>query len=125
MAALTSLDNIKAITRGEDGIQQLQDTDIVVQQALADVDELVKPEIFGNKTEIAQRYLAAHFLSQALTDSGGRGPVSSETIGGISRSWTLPYLNQKSVLGATQYGMQYLEIRRAVVPPVTLVKVQP
>lgn len=117
MTAQTTLNNIQAITRGESSIQSLVDTDPLVVAVLDAVDLQVEEALYGRLTEVAQRYLAAHFLSQALTEAGGRGPLASETIGGISQAWTLPYLNIHSVLGSTQYGMQFLEYRAMVVVP--------
>lgn len=115
--AATTLKNVKAITRGEADIQRLNDSDELVTLVLAQVAKQVEESIYGDLQEPAQRYLAAHFLSQALNDPGGRGPLSAESVGGVSQSWTLPYLNRKDVLGATQYGMQFLSYRDMVVVP--------
>jgi Protein of unknown function (DUF4054) len=111
VAALTTLANIKAIAAGSEPIQGLHDGDVVVLLILDQVDKEVPESIFTTLTEPAQRYLAAHYLSQALQDAEGRGALSSESIGGISQSWTMPDLNIKGALGATQYGKQFLEYR--------------
>ena len=121
MAALTTLDNIKAITQDDANIQALVGTEDVVTLVLNDVDKRVTEGVFGTATEQAQRYLAAHLLSLAFQPVGGRGPLSSESIGGVSVSYTLPYLNQKTVLGSTQYGLMYMEIRNMVSAPVAIV----
>lgn len=114
MALQTSLQKIKDIARGDQAIQCLSDDDPLVSLVLNDVALWVDENRFGNFTEMAQRYAAAHFLAQANTNEGGKGPISSESIGGISQTFTLPYLNQKTVLAATQYGLHYLEIRKSV-----------
>lgn len=121
MAALTNLNNIKAISKGDEKIQALNDTDPVVLAALSLVELEVPQAKFGTYTEMAQRYLAAHLIAMANESSEGKGNLSSETIGGISQSWTLPYLNTKSVLGSTQYGMQFIELRRRVIVPAIVV----
>ncbi len=115
--ALTTLTNIKIIAKDDAYIQSLTDGDPEVVLILSDVARHVTVEIFGDDTEAAQRYLAAHFMSISKQPVGGRGPLSSINIGGISRSFTLPYLNQKTVYGATQYGLMFLEfLNRNVVP---------
>lgn len=111
MAALTTLANIKAIAAGNASILALRETDAVVTLILDQVDREVPVSIFTTLTEPAQRYLAAHYLNQALQDAEGRGALSSESIGGVMQSWTMPDLNIKGALGATQYGKQFLEYR--------------
>lgn len=115
MAALTTLTRIQLIAGDDSFIQGLNATDPVVEMILDDVDRHIKVEDYGSDTEAAQRYCAAHWLSISNQPVGGRGPLSSVSIGGISRSFTLPYLNRKEVYGATQFGLQYMEfVRRNV-----------
>lgn len=122
MTTLTTLTNVKAIAADDENIQALDDEDPAVTLALADVGRIVLEGVYGNQTEMAQRYLAAHLLSLAFTEAGGRGPLSSETIGGITQSWTLPYLNQHTVVASTQYGLMFLEISRRRIAPALVVK---
>lgn len=112
--ALTTLDSIKAVAQDDSNIQGLHDSDKAVVQALGDVALLVPEARFGAMAEILQRYLGAHLLSLAFQAVGGQGPLSSESIGGISQSFTLPYLNQKTVYGSTQYGLHYLDLLNRV-----------
>ncbi len=113
----TTLVNIQAIAQDDAGIQAATDTDTDVVLIIEDVARYVTVAIFGDDTEAAQRYAAAHFLSIARQPVGGRGPLSSYSVGGISRTFTLPYINQKTVFGATQFGLMYLEfLNRNVVP---------
>ncbi len=113
----TTLARVKLIAKNDAGIQALVDGDPEVDMVLDDVATWITEGKFGATTEIAQRYAAAHFLSLANQPVGGRGPLSSESIGGISQSFTLPYLNQKTVFGSTQFGLFYLEcVRRTQVP---------
>ncbi len=112
----TTLDRVKLIAKDDSGIQALSDSDLEVIMVLEDVALAVIEAVFGSYTEMAQRYLAAHFLSLANQPVGGRGPLSSYNMGGISRTFTLPYLNQKTVLGSTQYGLMFMEIRDMTIP---------
>ena len=121
MALLTTLANVKAIAIGEPRIQALHDSDPAVVLALADVALFVDEPEFGRYTEMAQRYLVAHVLAQALTEGEGRGAISSESIGGITRSWTMPNLNVKTAIATTQYGLKFLELRSMRVVPAVMV----
>lgn len=116
----TSLANIKLIAKDDTGIQAAIVTDADVVLILADAALLVTDSVFGDYQEMAQRYLCAHFLSLSRQPVGGRGPLSSYNIGGISRSFTLPYLNQKTVLGSTQYGLNFMELRNMTIVPIAI-----
>lgn len=120
MAVLTTINDIKSIAQDDDHIQSLVDDNesILANVVYPLVKQMVREPKFGALTKAAQTYLAAHILSLAATDSGGRGPLSSESIGDISVSYTLPYLNQTSVLASTQYGLMFLELQRKVITPV-------
>lgn len=120
MAVLTTIEDIKRIAQDDDHIQSLADDneDILVNVVYPLVEQMVRESKFGALTKPAQTYLSAHLLSLAATDSGGRGPLSGESIGDISVSYTLPYLNQQSVLASTQYGLMFLELQRKVITPV-------
>jgi hypothetical protein len=117
MSALTTLERIKLTAKDDASIQALDASDPAVLMILDDVDLAVQESIFGSYTELAQRYLATHFLSLQSQPVGGRGPLSSYSIGGISRTFTLPYINQKTVLGSTQYGLMFMEIRDMCIVP--------
>ncbi len=115
MAALATLDDVKAVAQADENIQAMHEADTAVVNAMSLVDQIVKDTRFGNLTKQAQTYFAAHILALATTEAGGRGPLSSETIGGVSQSFTLPYLNQRTVIASTQYGVMYLELRDHVI----------
>lgn len=114
---LTNLTTIKSVSRADDAIQGLADSDPVVSFALTLAEKMAPESKFKDKTLEAQTYLGAHLLSLAHTVAGGQGPLSSETVGGISQSFTMPYLNQESVVASTQYGLMYLQIVRSVIVP--------
>lgn len=119
---LASLDDIQVIAQDDDFIQALVDESTPEFKLIAEFVDLIAPESkYGFNAKIAHTYLAAHLFSVAATDAGGRGPVSSETIGGVSRSWTLPYLNQETVIASTQYGLHFLEIQNRTIPNLIVV----
>jgi hypothetical protein len=122
MAAATNLDKVKAITRKDPNIQALVASDGAVVFALELAEEMAPLGKFKAKTEAAQTYLVAHILSVAFTVAGGQGPLSSESVGGITQSFTLPYLNQQTVIASTQYGLMYLEMVRSMVVPIRSIR---
>lgn len=117
MALLTSLARVQAIASTDGFIQGLTGGSPIVSQVFGYVTNHVKEPHFGARTQEAQDYLATHMLSMAGQPNGGRGPLSARTVGGINTAFTLPYLNRKSVLGATQYGNHYIEVRRSITMP--------
>lgn len=122
MAVLTTLDEVKAVAGADANIQALHEADVAVVHTMALADKIIKDTHYGTYTKEAQTYYVAHLLSLATTEAGGRGPLSSETIGGVTQSWTLPYLNQQTVIASTQYGLMFLELRKHMVVPVLIVK---
>ena len=122
MASSTSLDKVKAVTRKDLNIQSLHASDDAVVFALLLAEEMAPLGKFKAKAEAAQTYLVAHILSVAHTVAGGQGPLSSESVGGVAQSFTLPYLNQETVIASTQYGLMYLEMVRSTVVPIRSIK---
>lgn len=119
---IPNLEEIKIIAGDDDFIQSLTHDSFPEFVLISEfVDTLAPVAKFGANAKLAQSYLAAHLLSVAAVDAGGRGPVSSETIGGVSRSWTLPYLNQTSVIASTQYGLMFLDMRNHTIPSLMVI----
>lgn len=110
MALLTTLDRVKAIAVADTFIQGLTVASPIVAQVFQYVQNRVNEDPWGVHQQEAQDYLAAHLLSSAGQPVGGRGPVSSRTVGRVTTSFTLPYLNQTKQEGMTQYGLRYLGI---------------
>ena len=114
---LTNLADVKLIAGDDAKIQAMLVTDPIVILVFRMIAQHITAERFGADAEFAQLYCAAHWLSLTGQPVGGRGPLSSVNIGGISRSFTLPYINQKTVYGSTQFGLMYLEyVLRNIVP---------
>jgi hypothetical protein len=116
MTTAITLDDVKGVAIQDAYIQGLVDGDPRFDQMLAIADKVIHSTYFGELRETAITYLTAHLLNASKQDSGGRGPLSSISIGGISRTYTLPYLNQKTILGMTQYGLMYMELRDTCIP---------
>ncbi len=114
MAAITNLNRVKAIAGADTFIQGLSPSDPIVLQALDYADKQIKSSHYGIHTLEAQDFFAAHVMSMAGQPNGGRGPLSSRTVGRITTAFTLPYLNRTTVLGATQYGNRFIDIRNMV-----------
>ncbi len=84
---------------------------------LAYVNEALDLSIFGGeespKLRLARIYLAAHFGK--LSSSGGSmvaGPVISETVGDISRSYANLFSSGAGNFTGTAYGDLYMELVR-------------
>lgn len=62
----------------------------------------------GNITKMARIYLAAHCATKIGTGAGGAGAVTSESLGGLSRSYAVQASATAEALKTTGYGVQYL-----------------
>ncbi len=78
-------------------------------------------KIFGSVTLEIQSYAAAHIAQMSATDSAGSGPPSTEVIGGISSTKTLPVLNTNETWGETIYGRMVKKIKTMFGPPTIIV----
>jgi hypothetical protein len=123
MALQTSLVKIKAVAGAHASIQALTGSEQIVTLVLDWVVRNVNETEFGTRTEEAQTYLGAHMLAQSFETGAGKGSISSRTVGGISQSWTMPYLNPATQLGSTIWGSRFLEIRKARVMPFRVITV--
>lgn len=115
MPFLPTIAEVQSIAQDDAFIQSLTGSETVWDVVTDYVNLKVTEAIFGELEKFAQIYLTAHMLSLANQPVGGRGPLSSESVGGVSQSFTLPWLNRITVLGGTQFGIMYLEIRKSVV----------
>lgn len=79
---------------------------------IAYVEETVDEGAFVGATSylLAKAYLAAHYGSLTLSAGTGRA-VSSESAGGISRSYVVPALTGD--VGSTEYGRAFQSLVRA------------
>ncbi len=123
MTFLPTLVEVQSIAQDDAAIQALTGSETNWALVQAYVAKIVLEEPYGVLQKEAQLYLAAHMLSMSTQPVGGRGPLSSESVGGVSQSFTLPWLNRTTVLGGTQFGIMHLEIRSQVVAAFRVVKI--
>ena len=116
-----TLDDVKAISRGDANIQCLVASDALVVAVLAEVAVHAPASIFGDKAPAAQKYLAAHLLAMSYLPNVGKGSLTSESVGGVSQSFSAPGVPVKSVLGITQFGQAFLHMRSMVLVPALVV----
>jgi len=94
--------------------------DCLVDLILADVAGQVEYEIYGSKEEMAQRYLAAHYITLAKQgedglSSGASGPVRSEKVGDVQVEYNASSsISGLTRLDTTKYGALFTQIRRMV-----------
>lgn len=81
---------------------------------LAQVPFQVSRAQWGDLTPSGQAYLAAHL--GALSKRGLNGPVASQTVGPVTRTF-MQFALSKGSLGTTPWGLEYLRIS-ALLPAV-------
>lgn len=90
---------------------------------LAQVEIEIDAEVWGDYADMGRRLLAAHYgtiFTPGLSGGGATaGPVTSETLGPMSRSYaTATSSNVPAELGRTKYGIEYYRLmRKAVAVP--------
>lgn len=96
----------------------LSETPLAAQTAiLAYVHEVVAADRLGGeeaeRTKMARAALAAHLakMHQQLAAGQATGPVTSRSIGGISKSWLAPSMTEDG-LQRTGHGSLYLFVVR-------------
>ena len=69
------------------------------------VDEQVDDGVLGTRADQIRINLAAHLATRVGTGgSGAGGPVSSESVDGVSRSYAVATITDDDELGTTTYG---------------------
>lgn len=84
-------------------------SDSDVQAFLDDAALQLNASIWGAKRDLAHKYLAAHLLGTARPDLAmAAGPVQSESVGQVSRSYAVQTSAQPgSQFDATRHGREY------------------
>lgn len=93
--------------------------DAVVTEWLSVAARQMNPDRWGTKFNDGQMFLAGHFLKLGVASaspSTARGPVVSESVGGVSRSYAAVGVvnGTSSSLSSTFYGQQYLDLKRGL-----------
>jgi hypothetical protein len=120
MAAEITWDDVAAFA------PELTDADEIVRSGiLAYVNATFNPDDWGGTAapalRLARIYLAAHLGTLTKRGQSGKaGPISSESVGGISRSYAT--FSYPSILTTTPYGQALLELinRSAARAPVVI-----
>ena len=93
---------------------ELADVPVGVQTALlADVAEQLESSQWGNdaRYDMASKYLVAHLATLYLQGSGGAaGPVTSESVGSVSRSYASPSFAVDRY-ASTAFGREFARLR--------------
>lgn len=88
-----------------------------IQQFIGFAELQVDESRWGTMADLGTAYLAAHLLTVSAAGSGTggpAGPVTSETVGRVSRSYASPSSAPSSVmgnLGSTSYGREYARMQ--------------
>ena len=100
-------------------------TDPRVQLFLDQASRRVSPAAFDTLADDALSYLSAHLLATSAqaasaSVSGARGPISSETVGPLSRAysngWTGASSDVPPEYASTQYGVQFWQLLKLSFP---------
>ena len=78
------------------------------------VDEQVSADVLGSRTDQVSILLAAHIATVVSSGgSGASGPISSESVDGVSRSYAVTADTEGDDLGATSYGRRARMLMRS------------
>lgn len=78
---------------------------------LAFVDLQFNTTLWGDKLDMGKTYLAAH-LGTLSRRAGAGGPVVSESVGQVSRSYAASIASGAAMLESTSYGLEYKRLLR-------------
>lgn len=82
---------------------------------LAVVNRQIDDTVWGVFADDGRRYLAAHLGALYLLGPTTAGPVTSETLGAMSRSYASLVALIDPTLASTRYGVEYYRLMRIAV----------
>ncbi len=91
-----------------------------VQPAIDMAERRTNRKAWASKADDAVTYLVCHMLTLAariaVSGAQARGPLTSETVGPLSRSFAVPgsVTLSSAYLASTTYGQAYAELRSGV-----------
>ena len=88
------------------------ESDPRIQMFLDDASLNIDSSIWGNKAELGQLYLAAHYLYEANKPSGAVGILTSRSVDGFSESYTARTIDTDFEMN--KYGIRYLQYRKSL-----------
>lgn len=98
-----------------------------IQLFLDDASLMINTAYWGDKADLGQSYLAAHYLVLgSKTEAGSSAPtgaVASRSVDGVSISYANPTINDGSAAYymSTAYGQRYLAIRKTLGIPAIVI----
>ncbi len=88
-----------------------------VQAAIDEAERRTNRDTWAGKADDAVTYLAAHLLKMDLDGSSAApGPVSAESAGPVSVTYSVPTAFAQDDLGRTVYGQRYLGLQKSLYP---------
>lgn len=77
-------------------------------------ENYINSSVFGTKADFARLLYTAHLLTiSARGSSGASGPLTSEKVGDLQRSYASPGSVTDS-LESTSYGLEFLRLRKTL-----------
>jgi hypothetical protein len=91
------------------------ESDDRVQMFLDDAALSVSERAWSTKYDLGLAYLAAHLLASANRGSAGvSGPVTSEKVGDLQRSYAAASSNIDATYSTTGYGIEFIRLRKTI-----------
>jgi hypothetical protein len=92
--------------------------DEVVELLILQAENRMNAAVWGSKFQDGQIYLTAHllFLYVHQSGTGNNGAVTSETVGPLSRSFSIGEWDKEGTLGSTSWGREYVTLRKSLFP---------
>lgn len=85
-----------------------------IQRFILRAQPYINSKIWGIKTDYAWALFTAHLLeSSENSSSSGGGPVSSEKVGDLQTTYSVP-APQSGTLSATSYGDLFIQLRKSI-----------
>ena len=87
--------------------------DTEIEMYLGDAISDVSSPVYGNDINRAQLYYAAHLVESSPTRAGGAavGPIKSQSVGGVSLTFSDAADSDSSDLNSTKYGKEFIRLR--------------
>jgi hypothetical protein len=84
-------------------------SDVAIQFHLDCIADQVSEALFGECYKRAAYLLLAHVVTEVIVRAGASGPVTSERVGNLAKTYGTN-ANSSSSLSTTSYGVEYLRL---------------
>lgn len=92
--------------------------DVTVDAAVSLAEERTNRDVWGGRADISVIYLAAHLLKlDSQQSSSAIYPISSETVGPVSRSYAVHSTAHEGDLNSTIWGKRYMGLLNTLMVP--------